>query len=346
MSAQTPKIIVLITGYIGGSVLSGLLNLPNALAQFDFRAIVRDPGKAQRLTDEFGVKGIVGSHSDQELMSKEAAEADVVLAMANCDDVDAAEGILKGLKKRYEATGKAPVLIHTSGTGVLCDPSDKERNVIWNDEDVAQLNTVLPNAVHRPTEVLSLAADREGYVRTFIISPSTVYASTSNALVQAGISNSRTPLYKYFVPIAIARGSGVLIGTENSVWPNVSIDEVTELYILLFRAIVDGSKDIPHGLEGYFTLGSDEYKWKDVFGAISQALFDCGKLDRPEPTNCSREEFQSYFGPARGPLYDMIASNVRVLSNRAKKLGWDPRKTTKDLMETIGDEVLAVVRSA
>ena len=78
--------MTLTTGYIGGGVVSRLLTLPNAQSKYEFRAIVRNPDKAKLLAEKFGVKTIVGSHSDRSLMEKEAAQADVVLAMVSIDN--------------------------------------------------------------------------------------------------------------------------------------------------------------------------------------------------------------------------------------------------------------------
>ena len=41
----------------------------------------------------------------------------------------------------------------------------------------------------------------------------------------------------------------------------------------------------------------------------------------------------------------MLSYNVRVTSTRARVLGWKPRMTTKDLLESIREEVEYVVKS-
>jgi len=78
---------------------------------------------------EAGVIPILGDLSDSDIVEKAASEADVVMAIvyhfsfqvnnhlppvckANSDDLDGAKATLRGLKKRFEATGKAPILIH------------------------------------------------------------------------------------------------------------------------------------------------------------------------------------------------------------------------------------------
>ncbi|KAK1217093.1 hypothetical protein PQX77_020260 [Marasmius sp. AFHP31] len=151
-------------GYVGGNVLSALLKFPDTLLNHEFHAIVCDSIKAKKLVaDEFGVKAVVGSHSDQNSMVKEASEVDVVIAMADCDDVGTAAGIVEGMKTQFEVTEKTPVLIHTSGTGVLADTStEKKTEMIWDDKDVEQLRTIKPVALHYPVELLFFEADTEG----------------------------------------------------------------------------------------------------------------------------------------------------------------------------------------
>lgn len=50
-----------------------------------------------------------------------SAAADVVLNVADCDDVALTGAVLDGMRARFAATGRRPVLVHTSGTGVIMD---------------------------------------------------------------------------------------------------------------------------------------------------------------------------------------------------------------------------------
>jgi uncharacterized protein YbjT (DUF2867 family) len=100
------------TGYIGGAILTSLLSHPNA-SSFTITAIVRDAAKAARLKTEFGVRGALGSHNDRALVEPLAYESDVVITAADVDDMEAAQAILDGMKRRKEETGVAPLLIHT-----------------------------------------------------------------------------------------------------------------------------------------------------------------------------------------------------------------------------------------
>lgn len=65
-------------GYIGGSVLAGLLAHPNA-STFDITVLVRSPEKAEKLK-AFGVNPIVGSLKDTALLEDLTSKAQVVFA--------------------------------------------------------------------------------------------------------------------------------------------------------------------------------------------------------------------------------------------------------------------------
>ncbi|KAK1225600.1 hypothetical protein PQX77_011461 [Marasmius sp. AFHP31] len=346
MSSATTKTVVLITGatgYIGGSVLTQLLALPDASSKFDFRAIIRNSEKAQKFRDLFGVNAILGSHLDRELMVREASQADVVLAMADCNDTEAAGAILDGLRKRYEATGKAPILVHTSGTGALGDNACGESSdVIWDDANVAQMATIAPNAFHRPPELKVLDADQEGYVKAYIIAPSAIYGIPKSPLVDAGIQNIRTEFFTYVMTGAIPRGQGFIIGKGNNILPTAHIDELVDVYIKLFIAAIDDKDGIPHGKEGYFTVGADEFTFYEVAEATSKALNEFGRLKgtSTDPTPITKEECAKYYGPMADTMYIFLGSNTRCISTRAKnQLGWKPNKTKNDLLASVREDV-------
>lgn len=124
-------------GYIGGSVLLRFLKHPNA-ASFNITVLVRSPQKAENFK-AFGVKPVVGSHSDLELVEKLAAEADVVITAvgiyhfisgskaakpvfqkADADNLEAAQATLRGLKVRHKEIGSPPILIQTVCNAQIC----------------------------------------------------------------------------------------------------------------------------------------------------------------------------------------------------------------------------------
>ncbi|KAF8994636.1 hypothetical protein BDQ17DRAFT_1311401 [Cyathus striatus] len=326
-----------ITGYIGGSVVAQLLEHPNA-ESFNITALTRSPEKAEKLK-EF-VTPIIGSLSDASLLEKLASEADVVLAMADSDNMEAAKAILKGLKKRYEKTGTAPILIHTSGTGVIADAAAgrySPETVIYRDDDPDQLETIALTQIHRDVDLVLVQADIEGYVKVYIVLPSTIYGMARNKLVDRGIQNTHSIQIPALINASITRGQGGMVGEGKNIWPNVNIDEMSSFYITLLDAILS-DKDVGHGREGFFFGENGEHTLYQVGEAIAKALFEIGIGKSLQPITFTKEETDKYFG------VHYLGSNSRCRANRSRALGWKPAKTTKDMLQSIQPEVVALLK--
>lgn len=101
------------TGYIGGSVLDRLLQHP-ARNSWEILSYSRNQERAKLLTERFGVASVIGNLDESQKIEDAATQADVVIHTAeSADHIGSTRAILKGLKRRYEQTGKAPIYIHT-----------------------------------------------------------------------------------------------------------------------------------------------------------------------------------------------------------------------------------------
>ena len=70
-----------------------------------------------------GVKVIEGSHSDLKLITEQAAKSDIIVNCADADDLELTKAILAGAKSTT-INAKRPILIHTSGTGLVVGESN------------------------------------------------------------------------------------------------------------------------------------------------------------------------------------------------------------------------------
>ncbi|KAF9266639.1 NAD(P)-binding protein [Marasmius fiardii PR-910] len=339
MSTKVNVLVTGITGYIGGAVVDRILARPDA-SSFDIRAIVRSADKCEKLK-AFGITPIVGSHNDEGVMVKAASEVDVVIAMADADDPVAAKVTLKDCKKRFEGTGKPPVFIHTSGTGVLADNAAGKyvTDTIYNDADADQIETLPATQIHRNVDLEILGADKEGYVKSYIIIPSTIYSIAKGPLFEAGISNPHPIQVPALIRASLDRKQAAMVGDGANVWPNVDIYELADLYNILYDSIVKKPDQTGHGREGIYFGANDEYRLYDVGRAIGEALVDLGISQNPEPTTFSQQEIDKYFG---GSSY--VGSNSRCVANRSKSIGWNPKKTTSDLLKSIKAETEAWIK--
>ncbi|KAI0646705.1 NAD-P-binding protein [Trametes meyenii] len=281
MSAnKTPIFIAGATGYIDSSVLERLLKHPSA-STFDIAALVRNADKAKILESKFGVKAVVGNHQELDKLESLAENAHVIFHTADADDEPAAKAILSGLKKRHAKLGDLPILIHTSGTGVLTDDA---------------------GAI--------IAADTEGYARTHIIFPSTIYAIAEGALFNAGVSNPHSIQIPLLTKAALDRNRSRVVGKGKPRWPNVHIHDVADLYI--------------------------------IARAIGDALVTLGIAQDPELTTFTVPELIKYFTSEVWGYYS--GTNSRARADRGRALGWKLKYTTEDMLKSIRPEVEAWIK--
>ncbi|KAK0449462.1 hypothetical protein EV421DRAFT_1900145 [Armillaria borealis] len=297
------------TGYIGGTILSRLIEHKNS-KNFDITILLR-PTRSPAGYE--ALKTVSGSDADLALLRAQAAAADVVFATTDCDDLPAAQAILQGAKDRYEKTGKAPILIHTSGTGEL---TDNARGLHSTD------------VPHRNVDLTVIAADNEGYVKTYIVLPPTIYGLPTGILHKHGLQRSLVSQVRVLVEASIARKQGGVVGEGKNHWPNVDVNEMVDLYLIIFDLALSPSSapaEFQHGRSGIYFTVNDEHQLYDVSKAVAMGLARRG-IGSPEPTPFSKTEAE--------PLLYALGTNSRVdfEKSRGKALGWKPTKGTKDLL--------------
>lgn len=327
------------TGYIGGSVLARLLEHPN-ISSLHITAVVRNGEKAQKLK-QLGVNVVVGSHNDPSLVETLAAEADVVITAANVDDLEAAQAILRGLKQRYSQTKIPAIVIHTSGTGVLTDDAKglHPTDTVYDDADAAQMASLAPTQMHRNVDLELLKADEEGYIKSYIILPSTIYGVSDHKLTQLGIANDHSQQIPLLVGASLKRGQAGMVGEGKNIWPNVHIDDTSSLYMTLFDAIVAGNPAATHGKEGYYFGESGHHTLYEISKRIAEVMHELGltKSSSLEPTSFTKEDIDKYFDGS-----DYLGTNSRCKATRSRSIGWKPTHSTKDMLDSIRAEVEAL----
>ncbi|KAF7980436.1 hypothetical protein HWV62_38278 [Athelia sp. TMB] len=346
MSFSTKILVLGATGYLGGSIVTRLLEHPRA-ANFTIIALVRSEVKAQKL-ETLGITTVVGSLSDHDKLEGLVAQADVTIGtlvlndvaeQADADDLPATEAILRGLKRRFEDTGKAPILIHTSGTGVLIDNAKGMflTDTIYSDTDIAKIEALPPTALHRNVDLAVVAADTAGYAKTYIILPPTVFGLATGKLVDIGVQNPHSIQIPGFIKYTLARGKVGIVGEGKNVWGVVHHDEVVDLFIVLLDAVLS-NPETSHGREGFYFADNGEFTHREFVDAVSAALADKGVVELAEPTPFAEEEYKQM------PLLGFFGTNARARPDRSRALGWKPTKTAKDMLESIKPEVEALTQ--
>ncbi|KAH9834476.1 uncharacterized protein C8Q71DRAFT_143689 [Rhodofomes roseus] len=332
-TSKTTVFLTGATGYIGGSVLARLLRHPSA-ETFDITVQTRSPEKV-KLFEKFGVKAVVGTNDDVDQLEGLAEQAHIVFSCADADHLSAINAILRGLRKRHATVGDLPTLIHTSGTGVISTPAKGmfASDTIYSDLNVEQIKSIPPEALHREVDLAVVDANEKGYANTYIVLPSTIYGFATHQLVDAGISNPISIQIPSLIRPSLDRKQAGVVGAGKAIWPDVHIDDVADLYIVLFDSITANPDGVGHGWEGFYFGENGEHTWYDISKEIARTSVELGVGGTDEPTSFTDEELIKYWGSVDSGNYS--GTNSRCRADRGRSIGWEPKYTTKDMITSI-----------
>ncbi|CAI6253056.1 unnamed protein product [Periconia digitata] len=344
----TPKIFITgATGYIGGDTLHVLYEKH---PDWNYAALVRTEQKAEPVKNAFPkVRIVIGNLDDADILEKEAAAADVVIQTDTADASDnepAARAIAKGLAQHTKQ--KPGFWLHTGGTGILAweDMRDMDNRLgthsdrTYNDWAGVQDLTSLPSdAFHRNIDELVLEAGRNGGqgggIRTAIVCPPTIFGrgrGPSNARSRQAYEMAKFILKEKYVPI---------IGKGETLWNNVHVHDLSELFVLLAEAAVSGKRNDDEelwGEKGYFLTDAAEHKWADLARKMGEKAVELGlvKTDggaKLEEKKLAKQEALDRAG------FEAVSwgLNSRGKAERGNKtVGWVPNKgKIEDYVEEI-----------
>ncbi|KAF8956987.1 hypothetical protein BDZ97DRAFT_1924934 [Flammula alnicola] len=319
------------TGYIGGTVLTRLLQHPDA-ASFQITALVRSAETGEKLKT-LGVEVIIGSYTDENLgfLTEAASKADVVIAVANSINLPPTNAILAGMKIKYEKSGKAPVLIHTSGSAFVRDDAlglhSAQPEI--SDLDVDKLNAIPVEAIPRNVDIPIIEADKAGSCLWTAFRP----------LVDLGIQKTSSAL-SMSIKAALVLKQGGYIGKGLNKWCAVDVEDTADLYRVIFDTIRSNPDAAGNGPEGYYFVGNTEFSGLEMGRTISEALVDLGVGTSREPRALSQEECETFYPT---PFWRIIGANVVFKADRGRALGWNPKQGKAELIASVKPEVKALI---
>jgi nucleoside-diphosphate-sugar epimerase len=278
-------------GFIGGSIAARLVRDGHTVTGLIRRAEQVDELK------QLGIKPVIGSLDDRDLLIAQARAADGVINAANSDHRGAVEALIEGL------AGSNKPLLHTSGSSIVGDASGGEATETIYYEDSLPEPTA-DKAARVAIDKLVLDAATRG-VRSSVLCNTLIYG---HGAVPSAKSVQLPRL------LAQARKSGVVrhVGPGRNIWSNVYIDDVADVYA---RAL----EKSPAGT--FYFIESGEASFLDMTTAMAKALGLGAPQDWP------LEEARKEWG------YEMasygLGSNSRVRGKHARELlGWEPKRTS------------------
>jgi len=276
-------------------------------------------------------------------LKEEAAKADVVLHAADASDHEgAAKAIIEGLKSGHSKE-RPGYWLHTGGTGILTyQDSDAENLGEWsekqyNDWDgVAELTGLPDHAFHRNVDkiVLDGTTKNSDVIKTALVCPPTIYGNGRGPVSGRGRQTyelAKFILDKQYVPI---------IGKGKARWNNIHVADLSDAYVLLTEAAVNGNQG--EGIWGgdvYYLTENGEHVWGDLARHIAQRAKALGYTGELKEDSLSKDAALEAAG------FEAVSWgwNSRGKAERAGKLlGWKPSRCS---IEDEADEILKQEKS-
>ncbi|KAG0258990.1 hypothetical protein BG011_002885 [Mortierella polycephala] len=344
--APTKVFITGVTGYIGSTAIDLLLHKKDTASKYSFRALVRSPEKAENNIRPLGIVPVLGSLDDLDLLEKEAANADVVLSFADADHLKSTQAILKGLKHRPRPQDgrRRPILIHTSGTGVLLDGAygSRSSDVIYYDNDVAQLSTLGPDQPHRIVDLEIISPSLINVVDTYIVAPPTIWGFGT------GPGNHNSIQIPHMVRASLKHQQALQIGDGLNIWSKVHVIDLAHLYVSLLESALQEPQDdnssqtdikhlpLPKNDDAYyFVQEGKDFKYGEVAQEIAKIFKNIGINEHGTVKKTTPEEEAAYWPPGSGLL---LGGNSRSRAIKARELlRWEPKYT--DFNGYIAEEI-------
>lgn len=331
---MAPKLFVTgSTGYIGGDALHEIVQKH---PEYEIVSLVRNSDQGALVASQFEkIRLVYGDLDSIELLELEARKADIVLNFANADHEAGVKALMRGIISREEGPG---FFIQTSGTGILCFSDMEIKSFgeaspkVYDDwENVSEVTSLPEHAPHRKVDriILETGTKDGSKIKTAIVCPPTIYGKGRGPGKQRGhqvYELSRCTLVKK---------TGFKVGAGRNYWTNIHVHDLSNIYLKLVEAAVDGGKG-SWGIDGYYFAESGEYIWGEVSQAVASAACEQGFIPSDEVVAVSVDEADQLtpWGAVQW------GTNSRCRAIRARKvLGWVPNGPS------LKDEIPDIVKS-
>ncbi|RFU74684.1 nad dependent epimerase dehydratase family [Trichoderma arundinaceum] len=338
------------TGYIGGSVLTQLLNSTHPdIKSFSYTVLVRKPEHAEYYKAQ-GITPILFENLDQaDLLKKAASENDIVINTASAFRPIGARALIEGLAERKKTTGETVWYIHTSGTSSV---GNRPVSKIYTQEDAPFEFNDKTQDIHayelkreehekypqRTCDVAVVTAGEEFNVPTYILMSPTIYGTGSGAF------NKRSIQLPFLTRRALKKGYAEYIGEGAGVWDHAHIDDTAKVYELLLEKLF-AQADVPFGRRGIYFAGNGRHSWKQVSDGIAKAGFAAGVLKEAGARTIGLADLANDT-PNGNEQYLELGFASRSVTNAEltrEVLGWKPQKGEEDWERGFEEEVKAAM---
>jgi nucleoside-diphosphate-sugar epimerase len=354
-TTQLQILLTGVTGYIGGSILTSLLDSPS-LKNATITLLLRNQSRAETLTSKFGdrVKPIVYKDLDDlSATTAAASKADLVINAGPGFHFPSTQALLRGLAQRKKETGNEVWMIQTSGTSNVADRpyskvyeyQDPEQEFDDAKDDIyayEKSREELQTYGQRSTELGVVDLGLELGVKTLVIMSPLIFGQGT------GLWNQWSIQIPALIRGAIGHGRAIVVGDGHGVWDHVHIVDLAELYTIIALRMLEGREGVPIGKRGIIFSGNGRHAWKDVSQKVADVLVDEVQIESREVESVSLSEGTQLlkvldFVSDEAMIELGLCSNSRTVSTVGRSLGWKPTRGEEAFDEGFKDDVRAVL---
>ena len=358
-STTSPKILLTgATGYIGGSILTHLLNSTSpTLKSATITCLVRGQDRVTTLSSKYSDRVnpvIYKDLDDLKTTTAVAAEHDLVINTTLGYHPASPQALVRGLAQRKASTGRDVWIIHTSGTSNLADqPITKEwvekvpdRNFDDAKDDVYSYEKereALHPYLQRTSELGVIDAGLELGVKTLIIMSPLIFGQGT------GLFNNISIQLPTYIQAVLDHGRAVVVKPGEGEWDHVHIEDLAELYnIAAVDVLENGGKGLPSGKEGIIFSANGRHSWMEVAQRVGEACYEEGKIKEKQVESLGLTEAAQVLkmmGQVNEEMVELgLSSNARTVSTIARKLGWKPTRGEEAWKKGFRDDVQGVLK--
>ena len=121
------------------------------------------------------------------------------------------------------------ILVPQTGSAIVMDDARGAYaagpETIFDDFDIERAKAIPAAALHHNVDLLILDADTAGYMRGYLINPSTIYGAPTHELAAAGLTNTHSIQIPVLIQASLARKQAGMVGAGKAIWPNIHVDD-------------------------------------------------------------------------------------------------------------------------
>ncbi|CEL11450.1 Putative NAD dependent epimerase/dehydratase family protein [Aspergillus calidoustus] len=334
MTADAKILLTGATGFIGGSILTALLQSSHSsIPSSPITCLLRDANRAALLTSTYGERVnpvVYNGLDDLETTTAVAAQHDLVIN-TTLGYHSASTALLRGLAQRKDQSRRDPITqpVALKEFDDLVDDVYAYEKALEAAEPYAQ----------RTTELGVIDTGLELGVKTLVIMSPIIYGNGTGLFNKA----------------MLEIGHAVVLGDESGVWDHVHIADLAELYRLVVLNILEQEGNaLPTGKKGIIFSANGRYSWLEYSQLVADACYERGLLSERKVTSLTLKEAAETLLPRLGFAskafdYEQLklaaegfCSNERTVANVARSIGWNPVKGRDAWEQSFRDDVDAI----